>query len=101
MTPLLVFVFSLTVVALVALLCRASARLAKPYSTPAELLRTPLRGATVTTVVSMYVAFRFTGAGHDRVNAIIAVVAGLLVVLVIWEKRRRLMFSKQADKSGA
>ena len=99
--PSLVFVVSLVGVTSIAMLCWASARLAKPNSTPVELLRTPLRGATVATVVSMYIAFRFTGAAHDRVNAIIAIVAGLSVVLVIWDRRRRLTLSKPADKSGS
>lgn len=95
---LVTFLLSLVAVSLVALLSRVSARLAEPSLPEAALLRTAMKGATIATIIAMYAAHWLIDG--NSWGAILAVSAGLLVMLVVWEKWRRLLVPGNADETS-
>jgi hypothetical protein len=95
---LMTFLLSLVAVSLVALLSRFSARLAGPNLPETAVLRTAMKGATIATIIAMYAAHWLIDGNNW--GAILAVSAGLLVMLVIWGKRRRLLVPRHADETS-
>lgn len=98
---LMTILLSLATVSLVAVLSRISARLRGQNLSEAALLSAAMKGATMATIAAMYAAYRLTDGGGKRLAAILAISAGLLVILVIWEKRRRLLSPRRASETGA
>jgi len=91
------FLLSLAAVGAIALLSRISARLAGRDLPEAALLRTAMNGALAATIGAMYAGYRLADGGPW--GAILAVSAGVLVMLVIWEKRRRLLLRRRTGKT--
>ena len=95
---LMSFLLSLAGASAVAQLSRVSARLAGPGLPEVALLRIAMKGAMVATMGAMYAGYRLTDG--NPWSAILAVAAGVLVMLAIWEKRRRLLLRRRAGKAG-
>ena len=93
---LMTFSLSFVAVSLVMLLSRLSVKLAKKDLPEAALLRTAIKGGTAATIAAMYIAYRLVDGDGKKWAAILAVSAGLLVMLVAWEKRRRLLVAGRA-----
>ncbi|WP_146745387.1 hypothetical protein [Dyella jiangningensis] len=59
-----------------------------------------MKAAAAVTIVAMCVAYQLAGGNDRKWAAIVAVSGGALVMLVIWEKRRRLLIAERIRKIG-